>query len=179
MNDNKKNSDDEQLFHEAMSDVTPIKDDRVAPKGKKHRPVPLNLPVGDEEEEDFADTSIQTGDELLFQRPGIQNRLFSDLRRGYIEPEAKLDLHGMRVIDARQAMARFLKQSVQNHRRCVIVIHGKGQGSKDQQPVLKQKTNQWLRQREEVLAFCSAPRWNGGTGATYVLLSRKHGRHDY
>ena len=55
-----------------------------------------------------------------------------------------------------------------------MIIHGKGQGSKDQQPILKQKTNQWLRQRDEVLAFCSAPRWNGGTGATYVLLSRKH-----
>lgn len=174
MNDKKNSDDKDSLFHEAMADVTPLQDDRIDHVRKKRRPVPLNLPVGDEESDDFADMNIETGDELLFQRPGIQNRLFQDLRRGYIEPEASLDLHGMRVVDARQAMGRFLQQSLQRQRRCVIIIHGKGQGSKEQQPVLKQKTNQWLRQRDEVLAFCSAPRWNGGTGATYVLLSRKH-----
>jgi len=179
--DKDKNNDcdpDNNLFLDAMSEVTPLKDQRITPGSGKRRPVPLNLPVGDEHQEEFADTSIETGDELLFQRPGIQNRLFSDLRRGYIDTEATLDLHGMRVVDARQAMARFIHQSTRRQRRCVLVIHGKGQGSKDQQPVLKQKTNQWLRQRDEVLAFCSAPRWNGGTGATYVLLSRKFKHQD-
>ena len=179
MNDDKDHNDTDSLFNTAMADVTPLENDRISPVAKKRRPLPLNLPVGDEDTEGFADMNIETGDELSFQRPGIQNRLFHDLRRGYIEPEATLDLHGMRVVDARQAMARFLQQALQRHRRCIIVIHGKGQGSKDQQPVLKQKTNQWLRQREEVLAFCSAPRWNGGTGATYVLLSRKRHAQDY
>ena len=174
MNDDKTAKNDDKLFRQAMADVTPIKDKRITPVRKKHRPVPLNLPVGDENEEDFADLQIETGEELIFKRPGIQNRVFEDLKRGYIEPEATLDLHGMRVVDARQAMSRFLQQSLKRHLRCIMVIHGKGQGSKDQQPILKQKTNQWLRQRDEVLAFCSAPRWNGGTGATYVLLSRKH-----
>ena len=35
---------------------------------------------------------------------------------------------------------------------------------------LKGKVNHWLMQRDEVLAFCSAPRTDGGTGAVYVLL---------
>ncbi len=179
MNDDQDHKENDSLFNAAMADVTPLKDDRIPPVTKKRRPVPLKLPVGDEDTEDFADMNIETGDELSFKRPGIQNRLFDDLRRGYIEAEATLDLHGMRVVDARQAMARFLQQALQRHRRCIIVIHGKGQGSKDQQPVLKQKTNQWLRQRDEVLAFCSAPRWNGGTGATYVLLSRKRHPQDF
>jgi len=172
-------NDNDSLFEQAMADVTPLKDKRVTPVAKKRRPVRLNLPVGDEDEDDFADLQIETGDELSFQRPGIQNRLFADLRRGYIEPEATLDMHGMRVVDARQAMSRFLLQSLKQQRRCVMIIHGKGQGSKGQQPVLKQKTNQWLRQRDEVLAFCSAPAWNGGTGATYVLLSRKYRSADF
>lgn len=175
----KHDTDEDDLFLQAMADVTPMEDKRVTPVSKKRRPVPLNLPVGDEDEDDFADLQIETGDELSFQRPGIQNRLFADLRRGYIEPQATLDLHGMRVVDARQAMSRFLQQSLKQQRRCVMVIHGKGQGSRDQQPVLKQKTNQWLRQRDEVLAFCSAPSWNGGTGATYVLLSRKYRTPDF
>ncbi|MHB8428784.1 MAG: Smr/MutS family protein, partial [Acidiferrobacterales bacterium] len=37
---------------------------------------------------------------------------------------------------------------------------------------LKGKVNSWLRQKDEVLAFCSAPRQDGGTGAVYVLLRR-------
>ena len=36
--------------------------------------------------------------------------------------------------------------------------------------MLKCKVNYWLRLREDVLAFCSATRGDGGTGAAYVLL---------
>ena len=161
-------------FASLMDDVTPLSQNRVEPARRKRRPVPLNLPVDDDTEELPGDLHIETGDFLEFKRPGIQNRVFDDLRRGYIEVDATLDMHGMRVVDARVAFDRFLKQCLKSHRRCVMIIHGKGQGSKDRQPVLKQKTNQWLRQRDEVLAFSSAPRWNGGTGATCVLLSRKH-----
>lgn len=173
MSKDKDPSDDNLDFSQLMSDVTPLQQDKVSPPQRRRKPVPLQLKVGEPEDE-LVDLNIETGEELAFQRPGVQNRVFHDLKRGYIEAEATLDLHGMRVVDARQAMSRFLNQSGKKGRRCVLVIHGKGQGSKDQQPVLKQKTNQWLRQRDEVLAFCSAPRWNGGAGATYVLLSRKH-----
>ncbi|MEE9156926.1 MAG: Smr/MutS family protein, partial [Gammaproteobacteria bacterium] len=40
-------------------------------------------------------------------------------------------------------------------------------------PVLKNKLNNWLRQRDEVLAFCSTRPVDGGTGAVYVLLKRR------
>jgi DNA-nicking Smr family endonuclease len=165
--------DDIDAFQAAMADVAPIQDTRPEPFRRRRRPEPLNLPVGDEED-DLADLTIETGPFLEFRRPGIQNRLFHDLQRGVIEAEATLDLHGLRVREARPALLRFLKQSTATGRRCVRIIHGKGQGSDGQQPVLKQKTNQWLRQRDEVLAFVTAPRWDGGTGAVYVLLSRKH-----
>jgi DNA-nicking Smr family endonuclease len=172
-------SDEKNEFQQAMDGVTPLKHERVTPVKKKPRPVKLKLPVDDSRDDSFADMNIETGDELSYQRPGIQNRLFADLKRGYIEPQATLDLHGMRVTEASQSMNRFLRQALKRGLRCVLVIHGKGQGSRDQQPVLKQKTNQWLRQRDEVLAFVSAPRWNGGTGATYVLLSRKWTDENY
>ena len=102
----------------------------------------------------------------------MQKRVYGDLQRGVISPEATLDLHGMRVAEARGAFLRFLVQSLHAGRRCIRIVHGKGRRSDGTQPVLKQKTNQWLRQRDEVLAFCSAPRWDGGTGAAYVLLKR-------
>jgi len=169
---------DQAAFREAMADVEPIERGHADPYRRRRRPEPLNLPVGDEQDEDFADLAIETPEFLEFRRPGIQNRLFHDLQRGVIEAQASLDLHGLRVHEAKPALARFLAHSLATGRRCVRIIHGKGRGSGAQQPVLKQKTNQWLRQREEVLAFVTAPRWDGGTGAVYVLLSGKH-RRDY
>ena len=71
------------------------------------------------------------------------------------------------------ALAAFLDRCGHRGARCVHIIHGKGHGSSNQGPVLKNKVNAWLRQREEVLAFCSAQPKDGGTGAVYVLLRRK------
>lgn len=171
-----QDEDDETAFREAMEGVEPIASRREDPYRRRRRPEPLNLPVGDEKEDEFADLAIETGDFLEFRRPGIQNRLFRDLQRGVIEAEGTLDLHGLRVREAKPALARFLNHSLATGRRCVRIIHGKGRGSGGQQPVLKQKTNQWLRQKDEVLAFVTAPRWDGGGGAVYVLLSGKY-RH--
>ena len=168
-------NEDEVAFREAMEGVEPIEDPRAAPYRRKRRPSPVDLPVGDEKEDDFHDLAIETGDFLEFRRPGIQNRLFHDLQRGVIEAEGTLDLHGLRVREAKPALARFLNYSLETGRRCVRIIHGRGRGS-GEQPVLKQKANQWLRQKDEVLAFVTAPRWDGGTGAVYVLLSGKYRR---
>ena len=170
--------DEVALFHEAMADAQPLRHDRTEPFKPRLRPLPI--PVPDEGaqagwEERFADLQVETGDELLFMRPGIQNRLFLDLRRGRLPPQEMLDLHGLRVVEARHALAGFLAHARRHRLRVVQIIHGKGSGSQTRQPVLKQKVNQWLRQCEEVLAFCSAPRFDGGTGAVYVLLSRKEG----
>ena len=174
--DSDRPDDDDAAFQEAMADVAPIQGKRRDPYRRKLRPEPLNLPIGDEAEDQLADLAIETGPFLEFRRPGIQNRVFQDLQRGVIESQATLDLHGLRVREARTALLRFLGQSTAVRRRCVRIIHGKGRGSDAEQPILKQKTNQWLQQRDEVLAFVSAPRWDGGTGAVYVLLSLKHGR---
>ena len=175
--DEDSNNEDETAFREAMEGVEPIEDQRVDPYRRKRRPVPVDIPVGDEDQDDFKDMAIETGDFIEFRRPGIQNRLFHDLQRGVIEAEGTLDLHGLRVREAKPALARFLNHSLATGRRCIRIIHGKGRGSGAQQPVLKQKANQWLRQKEEVLAFVTAPRWDGGTGAVYVLLSGKYRRH--
>jgi len=50
------------------------------------------------------------------------------------------------------------------------VVHGKGLRSPGREPVLKGKVQRWLAQRDEVLAFCEAPKNQGGSGAVLVLL---------
>ncbi|HIP53838.1 MAG TPA: DNA mismatch repair protein MutS [Chromatiales bacterium] len=175
--DDKKDdlADAQDLFRQAMADARPLQSDRVAPYRRKLRPDPL--PKANQGTQAFtaevADRDIETHDELLFVRAGIQQRLFADLRRGKIIPDASIDLHGLRVAEARVILAEFLQECWDRRFRCVRIIHGKGRGSGSQQPVLKQKVNQWLPQWNDVLAFCSAPRWDGGTGAAYVLLRRK------
>ena len=82
----------------------------------------------------------------------------------------ELDLHGMTVAEARPMLAEFIADSRQQRLRCVRIIHGKGFRSASAQPVLKGLVNNWLRQHDGVLAFCSARPADGGTGAVYVLL---------
>jgi len=162
----------EKTFFDAMSGVTPLQSKTAKPW--KQRPAPHPLPKTRESAQDeFVDVHITTHDFLEFRRDGIQHRLFQDLQRGVIKPESTLDLHGLRVVEARTELAQFIPWCAHRGYRCVRIIHGKGQRSSEQQPILKQKINQWLPQRREVLAFVSTPRWDGGTGAVYVLLSMK------
>jgi DNA-nicking Smr family endonuclease len=173
MSDNRKIPDDERsLFREAMNGVRRQTGDRVEPYRIKKAPRPLEI-EREQPGEELADLNVEAPEFFEHRRPGIQHRLFQDLKRGLIPPEQSLDLHGMRVTEARPAFSRFLKASLQRGRRCVRIVHGKGRGSQESQPVLKHKTYQWLLQSDAVLAFVTAPRWDGGTGATYVLLSRK------
>lgn len=114
---------------------------------------------------------VQTGNEILFKRPGIQNRVFRKLRRGQIRIVAELDLHGMKLAKAKVALDRFLNDNrFAGGQACVRVIHGKGSGSRNGIAVLKLGIQEWLQCNKNVLAYCSCLPSDGGTGAVYVLF---------
>jgi DNA-nicking Smr family endonuclease len=171
-------AEDADLFRSSIGPVKPLRYDRVPAAREPPAPVARFRWQDDRrvmqdllaEPGDAAD--LETGEELIFARPGLQHRLLRRLRRGQFVTEAECDLHGMTVPVARQALTEFLRCCSLQHRYCVRIIHGKGHGSRQRIPVLKHKVNVWLRQREEVLAFCSARAVDGGTGAVYVLLRR-------
>lgn len=171
--DDSKIPDDEQIFQQALDDVQPLSQNRAEPFRKRLPPRPLYLDDGSSEEEEldlYSENEIEATDELYFARPGIQNRVVRDLRRGHLEIGLELDLHGLTARHAREDLNQFIEECHRRGIRCARIIHGKGYGSEDRQPVLKQKLNIWLRQRKDVLAFTSATRRDGGTGAAYVLL---------
>ena len=116
------------------------------------------------------DTAVATGEELLFVRPGVPAAALRKLRRGGWVLRAELDLHGMNGEEARIALAAFLNHCMRRDLRCVRIIHGKGLGSRNREPVLKHKVRHWLMQRDDVLAFCQARPVDGGAGAVVVLL---------
>ncbi len=111
-----------------------------------------------------------SGEELNYRYNGVPLATLRKLRRGQYRIEAELDLHGFTVNTARQAMADFLVQCQRQGWRAVRIVHGKGHGSGHRGPVIKSRVDYWLRQRREIMAFCSAPANDGGSGALYVLL---------
>jgi len=168
---------DKEIFMEAMEGVKQLKNNKIIPEKPQPKPIPKQRFLDEilVREEMLADNHsyIETGDELSFIRPGIQNNILKKLRRGHFSIEAELDLHGMIARIARLEVAKFLRQCQDYDIRCARIIHGKGYGSWQKQPVLKNKLNKWLEQHSEVLAFCSARPMDGGTGAVYVLIKHK------
>ncbi len=181
MNDEHDHRKDQKqdLFREALGDVEPLRQDRAIPPRKRPAPVPEQSLRDAREvmdsllsgEHDYAE--IETGEELLFIRPGIRPTVARKLRRGQYAIEAELDLHGLRVSEAHELLKAFLAESRLHGKRCLRIIHGKGLGSYAKLPILKGKVNLWLRRHGDVLAFCSARPNDGGTGAVYVLLKRR------
>lgn len=172
-------SEDWLLFRQAVKDVTPLHCDRVPLELPPPSPFPKQRFLDERQvlhdllSEKFDPAEMETGDELLFLREGIQRSVLRKLRRGQFSISAELDLHGLIVSQAREAVVDFLHYCRDRSLRCVRIVHGKGYGSWQKQPILKGKLNHWLRQRDEVLAFCPARAVDGGTGAVYVLLKNR------
>ncbi len=169
---------DSELFRTSVGEVAMIKHDRSELSTRKPLPIPLQRHADEQavlksiSESPFMVMDVESGDELFFKRPGVQQRVMEKLRRGMFAIEKELDLHGMTVNDAEIALKRFLFYCLQNQYRCVRIIHGKGLGSKDKKPVIKNHLNRWLQKNGSILAFCSARPVDGGTGAIYVLLRK-------
>lgn len=109
------------------------------------------------------------------------------LKRGKIEIEARIDLHGMRQAEAHAALIQFLHGSAAMGRRWVLVITGKGSPSRrrdddvgrpfgePQRGVLKRSVPMWLAEPEVrglIVSFTEAAVEHGGSGALYVHLRR-------
>ena len=170
--------EDRALFRESVGDVQPLSSDRVVPD--QPGPEPVARKRREESEQARLDLAsgaadpepAETGEEVFWCRQGIQHRVRRQLRSGQLPVEAAVDLHGLRVEEAREALGGFLRRALGHGHRCVRVVHGKGRRSPLGQGILRAKVQRWLARREEVLAFASCIPSDGGTGAVYVLLRR-------
>jgi DNA-nicking Smr family endonuclease len=170
---NKLSQDEIDLFHHAVKHVRPLQHDKILlrtqrPKQKKSSPTP---PVKQDSfiylSEHNSNVNLTADATVLYARPSISPKQIRKLKQGKLFIAAKLDLHNCTIEIAKQQLSNFLQQSLVRRRRCVLIIHGKGH---QDQPILKNKLNNWLRQMDMVLAFCTAISKHGGTGAMYVLL---------
>jgi DNA-nicking Smr family endonuclease len=94
------------------------------------------------------------------------------VRRGKLEIDAKLDLHGHTQDRAQAALERFLRAAHARGDRTVIVITGIGRGGEG---IIKRRFTDWIADRalrSVISGYAPAHRVHGGGGAFYVFLKR-------
>jgi len=122
---------------------------------------------------------------------GVDGRTAERLRKGTIEPDAKLDLHGYTEDAAHRAVDDFLRSATTRGARLVLIVTGKGiKPAAPDEPfdlelerrtrgVLRAMVPRWL-QEPALVRFVAdvriAHRRHGGGGALYVYL-RKERKH--
>ena len=172
----KKQASDTEVFRAAMSGVQPLKsDNRLQHPTPGVKPVPVQTRLDEqavleellEPNDDL--TELETGEELLFLRPGYAPRLLRRLRRGHFSIADTIDLHQMSEDVASEVLWRFLAEATRLAHGCVRIVHGKGLHSRGL-PKLKIMTNKLLRKHPGVIAFASCRPVDGGTGAVNVLF---------
>jgi DNA-nicking Smr family endonuclease len=108
------------------------------------------------------------------QRPvDLDRRTWLRLKRGNVELDRILDLHGQTQERAHQRLRAFVADAHARGSRCVLVVTGKGLESGG---ILRHMVPRWLNEepnRARVVAFCPAQPRHGGTGALYVLVRRQ------
>lgn len=169
------NEEDKTIFRQAMRGVKPLKS---APAKRPKLPGPRlkKRPIETEEINIFPFSDyeklppVDSEENLQYSRSGVDNKKLRKLRQGQYNVGAILDLHGFTIAEAKIALSDFLRRCQQNDITVALISHGKGR-FKDK-PVLKNKLNLWLRQIEQVLAFCSVHHG----GALHILL-KKRGRN--
>jgi DNA-nicking Smr family endonuclease len=180
-NDSDKSSEDDvSLFRRLMGDAKPLQPTEKAPQHRPRVTPRARFTRRDERaalreslESDIEESETGAGESLHFHRPSVGRRTMRKLARGNFSVQDEIDLHGMTVPEAREALQEFIGECELGGYTCIRIVHGKGLGSGNRGPILKGKVNKWLRQWNAVLAFVSARQIDGGTGAVYVLLRKQ------
>ena len=158
-------------------------------KGKKPPATPKREPIapfeiGDNVEGHTArhDTLPGLPEQLASAPVKMDKKAYGRLKRGKLQPEGRIDLHGMTLDRAKPALTSFIMQSYARDRRLVLVITGKGKRTEDTGPipvrpgVLRHNVPRWLQSpplSQVVLQVTEAHARHGGGGAFYVYLRRK------
>lgn len=173
----KPTAEEEALFHAAFEDVRQLKTGDATPC--KASPSALSTV-----------TKTATPERMHAPRglPGLDGRTAERLRRGTLEPEARLDLHGLTEAVAHATLIAFLRAAHTQGLRLVLVVTGKGaKPSNHDSPfdlelhgrsrgVLHMMTPRWLKEpgiAPLIADMRPAHRRHGGSGALYVYLRKR------
>lgn len=145
--------------------------------------MPSRLPPGPEPAARVS-RAESTAEALARAPVAMDHKTHARMMRGKLEPEGRIDLHGMTLAQAHPALTGFILNASARGLRLVLVITGKGRTLPDDDAApmprragaLKHEVPIWLRSgplRAAVLEIREAHRSHGGTGAYYVYLRRR------
>jgi len=173
---------DFDLFLSSMEDVTPISIDTIKPLSSSP-----HSSLAQQQKRQAAENTLSTDEKYLstesvelvepfailsFKKDGVQGPVFKNLRLAKYQVDATLDLHGQLLKNARNTLFNFINDCQQQNVRVVLIRHGVGIKNKTKPGILKSFVNKWLPELPAVLAYHTAQRHHGGSGATYVLLKK-------
>lgn len=175
------NKTDKEVFLDAMADVREIMEFREIPFNK-----PSKIKLSPVQKDDTLDILRQivngkrkirlsdTGEYIEWISPNIRKDIAPRLHQGEFSVQDYVDLHGMTLKEAEEALCLFFKEAIKKRLFCVKVIHGRGLRS-PRGPVLKEAFKKWLHGafKKWVLAYSTAKDCDGGLGATYIILKSK------
>lgn len=167
----------------APGKMKPVKSKPPAPNAA---PIPGRMapfrPVG-KAAKTRVDLSPTIGEHLAKTPVQMDRKIHRTMMRGKLEPEARIDLHGMTVAQAHQALIGFIMRAHGRGFRLVLVITGKGRTKRADDTVamparagaLKHEVPHWLRSgllAPRVMDVRESHRSHGGAGAYYVYLRK-------
>lgn len=174
----KSDKTDEEIFIEAMTDVRENKEFRKIPY-ESPPTIKIPAPQSEDDVEVLKEVVLgkkkirlsDTGEYIEWTRPGTRKDLARRLHKGDFSVQDCIDLHGLTLTEAEEALIEFFKEALSRQYSCIKVVHGRGLKS-PHGPVLKEAFKKLLRGpfRKWVLAYATAKDCDGGLGATYVLL---------
>jgi DNA-nicking Smr family endonuclease len=112
----------------------------------------------------------------------IDKKKLNLLKRGKLQPEFILDLHGMNTVIAKKKSIEFIKANYLNGKRLLLIITGKGKSSRtsffengNQIGIIRKSLKAWLYDsdmRTKILGVVSSHIIHGGEGAFYIYLKK-------
>ncbi|MBV9418709.1 MAG: Smr/MutS family protein [Alphaproteobacteria bacterium] len=128
----------------------------------------------------------QSGKVVKVGATGVDGNTADRMRRGVLEPDARLDLHGITESAAHNRLLVFLKNAQLRGHKLVLVVTGKGKAQAEDAPfdmelnqrsrgVLKTAVPRWLEEHDFaglVASTRAAHKKHGGEGALYIYLRK-------
>jgi DNA-nicking Smr family endonuclease len=167
--------DEAELWAKVAATIRPLSRQKLDPQPPEPKPKPVRAGAI----RPSAQTKRPAPPEPIGERT-LDGSWDKRLRGGAVEPDSTLDLHGMTLDTAWQAIDRGLERAIRSGDRIMLLITGHHRPGDP--PVergrIRAAVHDWLahsRHASDIAAVRGAHRKHGGGGSLYIILRRSRG----
>jgi DNA-nicking Smr family endonuclease len=167
--------DEAELWAKVAATIRPLSRQKLDPQPPEPKPKPVRVRAV----RPSAQTKPPVPPKPIGERT-LDGSWDKRLRGGTVEPDSTLDLHGMTLDTAWQAIDRGLERAIRSGDRIMLLITGHHRPGDP--PVergrIRAAVHDWLahsRHASDIAAVRGAHRKHGGGGSLYIILRRSRG----